>query len=317
MLGALVLAVPMALIVATPVRAQVPWPSGAFTGYGIGGIAQFQAWRGAPVTVATDYMGGDDWSSYEDPVWTIDQWASDKSVTPDLSFGLWATGSGGTLGEAASGAYNGYYKTLAQNLVAAGLGHVALRPGWEFNQTFYPWSVTSATAAAQYAAAWRQLVTAMRSVPGADFTFVWCPALDNDGIDPALAYPGNHYVNVIGLDVYDWNLGDVTETPVQRWDGLLNASYGLNWQASFAAAHGRPIGFPEWGLVDYWPNDAMSGNDDPTFVQNMFNWFGSHDIAFEDYFNSDESGLIGFLYDITDGNFAQAASLYQKLYSGS
>lgn len=296
--------------------ANVTWPSGVFSGYGTAGLAPFAAWRGAPVTVATDFMGGPDWSAFEDPAWTISQWASDKAVTPDLTLGLWP-GLDGSLSDAASGEYDDHYHALARNLVAAGLGGVALRPGWEFNGTWYPWSVTSTTAG-EFATAWRHLVTAMRSVPGANFTFVWCPTLATSGVDPSLAYPGDAYVSVIGLDVYDGNLTGPGESPSQRWSDLVHARYGLNWQAGFAAAHGKPIGFPEWGLLAVPLAPATAGGDDPTFVQNMFDWFGSHNVAFEDYFNADAGALLlGPFLGLTIGNglLPNAVALYRQLYS--
>jgi hypothetical protein len=202
------------------------------------------------------------------------------------------------------------------DLVAAGLGGVAIRIGWEFNSTWYRWSVTTATQAAQFAQAWRQIVTAMRAVPGAHFMFVWCPNGQIGGINPALAYPGDAYVNDIGLDIYDWNEAGST-TAAQRWNALVNDGYGLAWQASFAAQHGKPVAFPEWGLVDDIEASQAGGNDDPTFIQNMFNWFASHNVGFEDYFNSD-SPLAGefFGVDTGSGMFPTASALYQQLWSG-
>ena len=298
----------------------VTWPSGAYAGAGGGtyngvGDAAFGSWRDLPVTVATDYIGEDNWSEIEDPTWAIQQWQTHPTVTPDFSLALWPS-SGGDFADAAAGAYNGYFATLAKNLVASGLGGIAIRIGWEFNGTWYRWSVTTAAQAAQYAQAWRQIVTAMRAVPGAHFTFVWCPDGQAGGIDPSLAYPGDAYVDVIGLDLYDWNENGST-TPASRWNALVNAGYGLGWQASFAAAHNKPIGFPEWGLVDDGGNSAAGGNDDPLFIQNMFNWFSTHNVAFEDYFNADAS-VSGEYFGIDTGNgdFPKSAALYQNLWSG-
>ena len=45
----------------------------------------------------------------------------------------------------ASGGADGYYKTLAQNLVAAGFGSSYIRLGWEFNATWMGWSICNRT----------------------------------------------------------------------------------------------------------------------------------------------------------------------------
>jgi hypothetical protein len=299
----------------------VTWKSGAFAGYGgttVGGVgdAAFGQWRGMPVSVATDYIGSNTWGDIENPGYAIQQWAASPSVTPDLSIAMWPS-SGGSFTEAASGADNSHFVVLARNLIAAGLGGVSIRLGWEFNGTWYRWSVTTPGQAAQFAQAWRQIVTAMRSVPGAHFSFDWSPTENPGGLDPALAYPGDAYVTDIGLDVYDWNQAGPNATAPARWNALVNAKYGLGWQASFAASHGKPIAFPEWGLVAEPLNPAVAGGDDPLFVQNMFNWFGSHNTAFEDYFNADVATSGEFFgVDTGNGQFSNAAALYQRLYSG-
>ena len=56
--------------------------------------------------------------------------------------------SGGSLAGAASGAYDEHFAALARNLVAGGLGGAGIRLGWEFNGSWYRWSVRSAGDAA-------------------------------------------------------------------------------------------------------------------------------------------------------------------------
>ena len=48
------------------------------------------------------------------------------------------TASGDTFQAGAGGAYDSYYKTLAQNLVSSGEGSSIIRLGWEFNGDWYP-----------------------------------------------------------------------------------------------------------------------------------------------------------------------------------
>ncbi len=202
---------------------------------------------GAPAQTATDYIGSDNWGEIEDPAWAISEWAADRAVVPDLSVALWPA-TGGSLSAAASGAYNSYFATLAKNLVAGGLSNVSIRLGWEFNGSGIGGRCDPLRGAAEFAAAWRQIVTAMRAVPGATFSFDWCPNLQAAGFDPALAYPGDAYVSDIGMDVYDWNETSLHEMPAARWSDIVKKGYGLAWQASFAAAHGKPLAFPGVGI---------------------------------------------------------------------
>ena len=59
----------------------------------------------------------------------------------------------------------------------------------------------------------------------------------------------------------------MSPTTAQRWAGLVHQRFGLQWQARFAAAHHKPVAFPEWGL---W------GFDDPQFVRDMAKWVRTH-----------------------------------------
>ena len=81
----------------------------------------------------------------------------------------------GTLAAGATGAYNAHFVTLARTLMAAGESDAYLRLGWEFDGTWTAWKATTPSSEANYAAYFRQIVTAIRSVPGEHFRFVWNP----------------------------------------------------------------------------------------------------------------------------------------------
>jgi hypothetical protein len=306
--GGLLLSIP-----AAP-AAAANWKSGVFAGYGPSLDEQFATWRGSPIQTATDYMESSTWSELENPAWDIWAWRQAVGVRPVLTVPMWP-GLSGSLADAAAGSYNGHFATMARNLIAGGLGSAILRIGWEFNAWWYPWSVRTASDASLYAQAWRQIVGAIKAVPGAHFSFDWSMTVNAGGIDPALAYPGDAYVNSIGMDVYDWNERAPNETPSQRWSDLVGNGYGLAWQANFAAAHHKPISFAEWALVYYTFYPAAGGGDDPMFVQNMFNWFAGHNTAFENYFDTQANGA----YFAISGNalFPRATALYRTLYSSS
>ena len=118
-----------------------------------------------------------------------------------------------------AGAYNLYFITLAQTLVAGGQSNAYLRLGWEFDGSWMAWAATTPGAEASFAAYFQQIVTAMRSVSGEQFRFVWNPdagAFTQSGYSVAAAYPGNAYVDVIGLDAYDQSWA-TPQTPANAW----------------------------------------------------------------------------------------------------
>jgi len=266
---------------------------GVYAGAGNrGGIASFASDTGAAMAIAGDYQNGSTWSTI-DSSYPASTWSGSGYR---LALGVdMLPNSGASLAAGASGAYNGYFTTLAQNLVSVGAANAILRIGWEWDQSSNPWYVSNATDAANFAAYWRQIVTAMRAVPGADFDYAWYYGDGGSGITAA-AYPGSGYVSSVTLDFYDqtWDGScglafDNTSTPAQSecaWSGTYAPE--LAGFASFAAANGEPMGFGEWGVISR--SDGHGLGDDPTFVDNFASWVGSHDVAYADYFDANSGG---------------------------
>ena len=170
-------------------------------------------------------------------------------------------GRGATLAQGATGAYDGYFATIARYLVAHRQGGSIIRLGWEFNGPWFPWSAAQCPPC--FVTYWRRVVTTMRSVPGSRFRFTWNPTIGDYAFPPTAAYPGDAFVDLLGMDVYD-NVAGIAD-PSQRWQHLLREPFGLHWFTGFARAHHRPITFPEWGLG--FPPDG--GGDDPYFISHM------------------------------------------------
>jgi hypothetical protein len=194
----------------------------------------------------------------------------------------------GTLASGATGAYNAYFVTLAKTLVAAGESGAYLRLGWEFDGNWYAWAAATPADEANYAAYFDQIVTAMRAVPGQAFRFVWNPdasAFDpNQAIVPgynvALAWPGAAYVDVIGLDAYDFSWAS-PQTPQNAWAATTAPT--LSAAQSFAASAAKPLAFCEWGAAIR--SDGHGLGDDPLYINNMLSWMSTHTVAYESYFD--------------------------------
>src|SRR5207247_2060584 len=139
------------------------------------------------------------------------------------------------------------------------------------------WS--AACSPADVVAYWRQIVTTMRaSAPG--LRFDWCPTLGLGALPTDQAWPGDAYVDYVGSDVYDqaWEPGGGSiPNAADRWNNLLTQPYGLNWLAEFAAAHGKQITLPEWGLIDR--ADGHGGGDNPLFIRQMHRWILDQHVA--------------------------------------
>ncbi len=288
-------------------------PLGDYVGWvNPSGLAGFGSKTNTHPTLATDYLDRTDGWAAMDNGGGEGGW-SGTGYRLVLGVPIIPGGSGGTLAQGASGAYNQYFATLAHNLVSQGESNAILRLGWEFNGNWYPWSVASNTDAQNFASFWRQIVNTMRAVPGQQFQFLWNP---NSGgptsWDLTQAYPGSAYVDYIGTDVYDEYWG-TPQTPQNSWANAMNQSWGLNWLSSFAASEGRPIAMPEWSVC--YRSDGHGLGDDPYFINQFANWVASNNVAFTNIFSfNDTAG--GQDNDITDGRFPNALAAFKADFGG-
>src|SRR4051812_22290138 len=174
---------------------------------------------------------------------------------------------GATLEEAAQGLYNNHYRSIAQKLAKTRPSDPILyiRTGWEFNGGWFHYKAVGQPEA--FIGAWRQFVTTFRSVSDR-FRFDWCPATgDWMPMNAEDAYPGDAYVDVIGMDVYDQTKWCKIADPVERWKKVtLNGKHGLAWHRDFARAHHKPMSYPEWGACG---NGAGDGG---YFIEQMHKW---------------------------------------------
>jgi Glycosyl hydrolase family 26 len=248
---------------------------GVYAGPGAKGVAaaaQFAAGTGRPLNHVLDFASAKDWTSISGPSWLLEP-HEHQPATLEYSLPMMPETGPGTLASCARGRDDPHWRTLAEHLVGAGLANTIVRPGWEFNGSWYSWSAHGRVA--DYQGCFRAIVTAMRSVPGAHLRFDWNPNLGAAAIRAERAYPGDRYVDFIGVDIYD----------TRPWRELLDGDHGLAFWSRFAAAHHKPMAIPEWGLV---PAAGNGRGDDPAFVDHMFRFMTDrdHHVAYEQYFDS-------------------------------
>ncbi|MCC6828157.1 MAG: hypothetical protein IT550_08010 [Novosphingobium sp.] len=257
------------------------------------------------VLAAEDWLGGNldaiqlvggfanwwDWSN--SPSWIASQV---QGTSPDV---LWSIGLipwGASLAEAAKGSYNDKYLALAQNLASIYQSddQIHIRLGWEFNgKGWFPWSAQGKEA--DYVGAFRQFVDAFRSVSD-KFVFEWTPNAGSMGMDVAAAYPGDDYVDVIGMDFY-YNIAWDPADPLAAWNWYVKQPYGLQWQQDFATAHGKQTAIGEWGV-----NSDTAG----PFIALAAKWFEDHGMLYQNYWNSNAD----FAGTLSSGQYPTAAAAF-------
>ncbi len=271
-------------------------------------VREFESWLGREVSWVLDYLPDGSWGEIESPAWSVGQWqGSGHRVVYSVPI---IPRTGGTLTDGANGRYNQHFIRLAQLLVAKGQSDAVLRLGWEFNGDWYRWSAArNPEAFAEY---WRQIVRSMRAVSGARFRFDWAPNPGPSSFSLSRAYPGDSYVDYIGLSFYDQGWADGWWDPVRRWQHAMDQPNGLRWHRDFAAAHGKPMTYPEWGLLIR--NDGHGGGDNPYYIERMYEWVNSNNVAYFLYFDY-PSGTGDHL--LRGGGFPQGAQKFRQLFGST
>jgi hypothetical protein len=277
---------------------------GVYAGPGASGVAKalaFQDLTGAPITHVLDFASAKSWDGITGPPWLLGPHAhshahshaqshAQSHARLEYSLPMLPDGEQYTLAACATGRYDTQWRRLAVNLIGAGLGRTIVRPGWEFNGGWYSWS--AAGHAADYVGCFRTIVTTMRSVHGGEFSFDWNPTLGPAKMPAERAYPGDAYVDYVGVDAYDTSKifavrNDRGRAARERaWRIDLHGDHGLAFWSSFAAAHHKPLAIPEWGVVR--AANREGGGDDAAYVDHMFVFMTDPDnhVAYQEYFDA-------------------------------
>lgn len=188
-----------------------------------------------------------------------------------------------TLDAVAAGDHTERHRELAQSLIDHGMSDATVRIGHEMNGRWSPDGAVDRPDV--FVRAWRQVVSAMDAVDGAAFDYVWAPHIGRIHMDPTDAYPGDGWVDQIGLTMYDKSqqyypsdCGDscVRKLRQENWDRFVNQEFGLSYWAEFARDHEKSLAFPEYGIASRNWND-VGGGDNPMFFERFADWIGMND----------------------------------------
>ena len=259
-------------------------PFGAFLGSTESdtSLAEFSAWLGgARIQVGHTYLPGNDWADIEGSPALLGPWAAWRARAADrllvVGVPMLPDNEGRVsddqvrllLGRGADGRFDAHFRTLARRLVELGAPDAVLTLGWEMNGSTYTGRCGPDPATwKQY---WRQIVHAMRTVPGQRLRFEFAPTRGADAHPWPDCYPGDDVTDVIGMDSYDMAGSDPGRTA--PFSSYVHEPYGLLAQVRFAAAHHKPVSYPEWGMYDR--------GDDPEFVRRMLAWADTHDTLYQ------------------------------------
>jgi len=247
-------------------------------------IEPWAAWAGRPVDLAMIFTTRDDWDGVEAPGWPLSaftraKWPGQISIAQPL----WPD-SGGNERDCAAGDYDQHWRQFGRNLLKYGRGDAIVRLGWEFNGDWYDWYPRDVNV---WKRCFGRTVTALRAT-APDVRIDWTMTMHRDklprGGDVWSAYPGDAYVDIIGIDYYDM----FPPAPTQAlWDRLCTTPSGLCTVIAQARAHGKKFSVPEWGVV----SGDGGGGDNPFFIEKMYAMFQANAdvLAYEAYYNNAEA----------------------------
>ena len=198
----------------------------------------------------------------------------------------------------AAGLHDEDFRVVARQLIEAGYPDTVIRLGHEFDGDYYSWSARDNNEA--FIAAYRHVHDVFASESAA-FRFEWTGMRNTFATYGPPAYPGDAYVDVVGLDIYYRNKESMTD---QVWTRQYEDQ--LEFHRDFAISHGKPVAYSEWAVALY---------DHPEFIDAMYGWFnslptsGPGRLLYQSYFNPPRSG-----YNLSQ--LPKSHARYMSLFSG-
>jgi membrane-bound metal-dependent hydrolase YbcI (DUF457 family) len=147
-----------------------------------------------------------------------------RGAVPMVSWEPWTEeGRGFRLAGIAKGRFDDFVRRSALEAKAWGKP-IFLRFGQEMNGSWAPWqSGVDGTTGPRFVAAWRHLVTVFRDVGATNVHWIWCPYIDNGDHPFTRYFPGDRWVDWVGLDGFNWG------APIawQSFPKIFDRSYRL------------------------------------------------------------------------------------------
>ncbi len=184
---------------------------------------------------------------------------------------------------------------------------VFLRWGAEMNGNWFAWSGSAnGNNPSLYVAAWRHIHNLFRAVGVTNVSWVWAPNADSKpgGIDPTSwnnwrnYYPGDGYVDWVGIDGYNWGSIYSWQSPAAIFDPIYN---------DYAAR--KPIMIAETSSVESGGSKASWINALRSYVMDR------RDIGALIWFDTDTSSTgINWRFDSSSSSLAAFRSLAGSSY---
>lgn len=197
----------------------------------------------------------------------------------------------------AAGAFDSYIRSYAESVAAYGKP-VLIRFAQEANGTWYPWAAgVNGNTSAQYVAAFRHVHEVVAQAGASNARWAWTPNVPYPGsTDLAGLYPGDGYVDRVGLDGYNWGTTQSWSTWTGFWD-IFGPGVAL-----LQALSRRPIWIGEVASTE-------TGGDKASWIRDMWAALSAH---------PEVTGFTWFDYDKeTDWRIGSSAAALTAFATGA
>ncbi|MFH1576965.1 MAG: glycosyl hydrolase [Candidatus Margulisiibacteriota bacterium] len=275
---------------------------GAFVN-GLSNLSDFQSMTGKQLAVVLWYVHWTD----AFPTSDADTVFNNGSV-PLITWEPWITHELGTLEAIASGSYETYVNEFIQAAKDWGKP-LFLRFAHEMNGNWYPWDGShngaTAEAAERYKRAWVYIYNVRATLEADNIYLVWSPNNTNlpDASWNTIAayYPGDQYVDWVGMDGYNWGYGNW-----QDFNAIFSSVY-----SNLTALTQKPLMIGEFASAEPggskadWITDALSQIKNNYPRVKIFCWFNI-DKERDWRINSSSSAEAAFRQAIGDSYFVES-----------
>ena len=191
---------------------------------------------------------------------------------------------------------------------------VLFRPWHEHTGSWFWWGQDLCTAE-QYVALWKMTANRLKKKGVDNLLYAYSPGTENNG-DASMymeRYPGDDYVDLLGLDCYCWTEPEVTDR-YERFMNQIDTQLGM--MAKLAEQHQKVIALTETGyegipLEDWWTSVLQKSIGDHPICY-VLTWRNAHDkdthyfgpwpgqLASDDFVKFYQSPKTAFLKDISN-----------------
>lgn len=292
-------------------RSGLPWRSGVYLpGSSKAKAEAFASWRNRPLDVVIDWSARASWDDVVNPVWLYNLWQNTPYTKVFGVAMIPEEDSSATMKGCAAGDYNARWREFGRIIKSRGFDDTTIiRLGWEFNGDWYKWSAYDPSA---FVSCWRNIVTTVEEqAPRLRWDWTVNRGEGSAVKDAREAYPGDDYVDIVGVDSYDAWPGATSQN---AWQTQYEGRFGLKFWADFASAHGKPLSVPEWGVNLGTQFRGHNGGDNGFYLAKMVEFFRANAsrLAYEAYFNEPDAYFKSAVFDPVQN--PQASSAYLRAY---